>query len=141
MKRNYHSNDWRRKELLLADSQKRVSACAVHCGSIRLLCYFGVASNRAYTQSRNKNSKQKPGGVSWAGVRYCSKWEAKLGCPPWSDCTNYSRALFSKECDPPHRAPPERVCLHFLKPSPEQLMHSPEEPERALCWSHSEAPP
>ena len=51
----------------------------------------------------------------------------------WSDCTNYSRALFSKECDPPHRAPPERVCLHFLKPSPGQLMHSPEEPERALC--------
>ena len=51
----------------------------------------------------------------------------------WSDCTNYSRPLFSKECDPPHRAPPERVCLHFLKPSPELLMRSPEEPEKALC--------
>lgn len=71
-----------KKRARLPDSQKRVSACAVHCSSIRLLCYFGVAGVTGLTPNQGTRIPNKsPGGVSWAGVRYCSKWEAKLGCP------------------------------------------------------------
>lgn len=49
----------------LPDSQKWVSACAVHCGSIRPLCYFGVAGITGLTPNQGtKIPNKSPGGVS-----------------------------------------------------------------------------
>lgn len=85
------------------------------------MCYFGGAGIIGLTPNQGKRIPNKsPGGVSWAGVRYYSKWEAEF-CSPISGLITQitAGALFSKECDTPHRAPPQRVCLHFLKPFPD----------------------